>query len=91
MPAWNNPDCPSGERGFDDGAYRRTGDNVPTEVNIVEVVHADLDVTPPQTAALLQCMFFESVERMVVGFDRDARDRIVTMGPVVRSGDSDIG
>jgi hypothetical protein len=27
---------------------------------------------------------------MVVGFDRDERDRIVTMGSIVRSGDSDI-
>ena len=88
---WIIEDCPSGRLAFADGEYGTERDGMPNVVTIEDVVHVDLDGdSADETAALLQCSFFESVERMVVGFDRDARDRIVTMGPIVRSGDSDI-
>lgn len=85
LPAW--PDylkehCPAGRVKFSDGTAQ-LAPNSELQVNILDVVHDDLDRDGAQeTAALINCTGIEMGESRVLAFDRNASDTIVTMGLV---------
>lgn len=82
--------CPAGRVTFRDGKA-----GLPSEpdawVRQVDVLHLDLDSDGAlETVAYFGCEGMELHEAKVVAFDRDRAGRIVTMGQVIASDDSDI-
>ncbi|MET0417039.1 MAG: hypothetical protein ABW022_13560 [Actinoplanes sp.] len=86
LPAWPDrldAECPDGRVGFT-GGRATISPKAELRVDIVEVVHADLDGDgAPETGAWITCSGIELGESRVLAFDRDQSGAIVTMGMVV--------